>query len=134
MASVSGSDELDQLVPTESPVLADTNWLTMLFSWQKRWCLSAFTVLMCSMSTVDETQRDTECKAESVRQQLRRQRERELQCRAVAATRCVGLAYKFNFEPRAVNCDMESVFCSRPPEQTSNKSYRETAGYSQFGS
>lgn len=39
---------------TESPVLADTNWLMIPFSWQKRWCLSAFTVLMCSRSTVDK--------------------------------------------------------------------------------
>lgn len=39
---------------TESPVLADTNWLMRLLSWQKRWCLSAFTVLICSRSTVDK--------------------------------------------------------------------------------
>lgn len=43
---------------TESPVFAETNWLRRPFSWQNRWCLSAFTVLMCSRSTVDERQRD----------------------------------------------------------------------------
>lgn len=48
------------LVLTESPVLADTNWLMRPFSWQKRWCLSDFTVLMCSRSTVDKTQRRRE--------------------------------------------------------------------------
>lgn len=36
---------------TESPVLADTKWLLRLFSWQNRWCLSAFTVRICSKST-----------------------------------------------------------------------------------
>lgn len=36
---------------TESPVLADTKWLLKLLSWQNRWCLSAFTVRMCSKST-----------------------------------------------------------------------------------
>lgn len=49
---------LNRPTRTESPVFAETNWLRRPFSWQNRWCLSAFTVLMCSRSTVDERQRD----------------------------------------------------------------------------
>ena len=39
------------LLLTESPVFAETKWLDMPRSWANFWCLSTFTVLICSKST-----------------------------------------------------------------------------------